>query len=54
MQRKFLITYRLDGEIRTCECEARSKYDAKRWFYVGYPKAEIVKVEVIDSGKPLE
>ncbi len=49
MPRKYRITYRFDGCVSAYELEATSKYNAKQRFYVIFPGAEIVKVEVSDQ-----
>ena len=53
MLRKFKITYvkvettRKPPKHKTMELMARSKYDAKKRFYVQLPLCEIVKVEEV-------
>ena len=55
MLRKFKITYvkvkttRKPPKHKTMELMARSKYDAKRRFYVQLPACEIVKVEEVQE-----
>ena len=56
MLRKFKITYvevattRKPPKHKTMELMARSKYDAKKRFYVQLPLCEIVKVEEVAEG----
>lgn len=44
--RRFRITYELDGFVSAYIIGASSKYNAKQRFYVLFPRAEILKVEV--------
>ena len=46
MLRKYKITYRVGQKLSTIELEASSKYNAKQRFYLEFPKARIIKVEV--------
>lgn len=46
MLRRFRITYELGGEVSAYLLEASSKYNAKQRFYLLFPRAEILKVEV--------
>ena len=46
MLQKFRITYELDGWVYAHRVEASSKYSAKKMFYLEFPKAKIIKVEV--------
>lgn len=56
MLRNFKITYvevattRKPPKHKTMEIKARSKYDAKKRFYVMHPQCEIVKVEEVAEG----
>lgn len=49
MLRRFRITYELDGEVSAYVLEASSKYNAKQRFYLLFPRAEIIRVEVEDE-----
>lgn len=49
MLKKYKITYRVGLLLRTIKIEATSKYNAKRKFYIKYPKYEIIKTEVDES-----
>ena len=46
MLRQFRITYELDGWVSAYMLEASSKYNAKQRFYLLFPSAKIIKVEV--------
>ena len=45
----FRITYELGGEVSAYVLQATSKYNAKQRFYLLFPRAEILKVEVEDE-----
>lgn len=47
--RRFRITYELGGEVSAYVLQANSKYNAKQRFYLLFPRAEILKVEVEDE-----
>jgi hypothetical protein len=49
MNKKFRITYEFAGVVSAYIVSASSKYSAKQKFYVEYPRAEILKVEVEDE-----
>ena len=49
MLKKYRITYELGGEVSSYILNASSKYNAKRRFYLLFPRAEILKVEVEDE-----
>lgn len=49
MKRKFKVTYKSPLGFRSTEIEAYSKYNAKRIFYVQFPKYEIVKIEEVQE-----
>lgn len=44
--KRFRITYELSGEVSAYVLQASSKYNAKQRFYLLFPRAEILKVEV--------
>ena len=46
MLQRYRVTYELDGWVYAYEVEATSKYNAKQRFYLEFPKARILKVEV--------
>ena len=46
MLRRYRVTYELDGWVSAYVLEATSKYNAKQRFYLDFPKARIIKVEV--------
>lgn len=46
MLRRFRITYDLDGWVSAYVVDASSKYNAKQRFYLHFPSARIIKVEV--------
>ncbi len=48
MTHKYKITYIQGTRTHTTKLEATSKYNAKKRFYLKYPKAEIVKVEEME------
>jgi hypothetical protein len=47
--RRFRITYELGGEVSSYVLNASSKYNAKQRFYLLFPRAEIIRVEVEDE-----
>ena len=47
MIRKFRITYEISGFVSADIVEASSKYSAKQKFYVKYPRATILKIELV-------
>lgn len=46
MLQRYRVTYELDGWVSAYVLEATSKYNAKQRFYLEFPKASIIKVEV--------
>jgi hypothetical protein len=52
--RQFKITFTRDGWVDACVLEASSKYNAKKRFYLENPKAEIIKVEPLQTPDSFE
>ena len=49
MLQKFRIIYDFAGYVSAYLVEARSKYSAKRKFYIEYPRAKIIKIEPVGN-----
>lgn len=47
--RTYRIMYSKDGKVSVYVLQATSKYNAKQRFYLLFPRAEILKVEVEDE-----
>ena len=47
MKRKFKVIYWLNGNVKTVELEADSKYNAKRLFHLSYAADDIIRIEEV-------
>lgn len=47
MKRKFRVLYWLNGNIKTVQVTADSKYNAKRMFYVNHDADDIIRIEEV-------